>query len=100
MRKRTFWVVGVTLFVLLGLATGMRSALAQAPDTQAGRILAATGIQGGLIVHVGCGDGVLTAALGAGEKIARQSRGHFAPEDRKSTAGWALAHAADGERSW
>jgi len=30
-------------------------------------ILGDTGIQGGLIVHIGCGDGKLTAALGAGE---------------------------------
>ncbi len=31
------------------------------------QILAATGIRGGLVVHVGCGDGKLTAALRAGE---------------------------------
>ncbi len=30
-------------------------------------ILAATGVQGGLIVHLGCGDGKLTAALHVGE---------------------------------
>lgn len=30
---------------------------------QAPRILAATGVKGGLVVHVGCGDGKLTAAL-------------------------------------
>ena len=34
---------------------------------QARQILEATGIQGGLIVHIGCGDGKLTAALGAGD---------------------------------
>jgi outer membrane protein assembly factor BamB len=31
------------------------------------RILDATGVQGGLIVHVGCGDGKLTSALHAGD---------------------------------
>ena len=35
------------------------------PDAQ--EILAATGVQGGLIVHVGCGDGRLTAELRAGD---------------------------------
>ncbi|NQU21068.1 MAG: class I SAM-dependent methyltransferase, partial [Candidatus Nealsonbacteria bacterium] len=35
-----------------------------AADT-ADDILQATGVQGGLVVHVGCGDGRLTAALGA-----------------------------------
>ncbi|MCO6458365.1 MAG: PQQ-binding-like beta-propeller repeat protein [Pirellulaceae bacterium] len=38
-----------------------------AADQQAQRILSATGVQGGLIVHLACGDGRLTAALRAGE---------------------------------
>jgi len=33
---------------------------------RARQILEATGVKGGLVVHVGCGDGKLTAALGAG----------------------------------
>ncbi|HUT11811.1 MAG TPA: class I SAM-dependent methyltransferase, partial [Thermoguttaceae bacterium] len=37
------------------------------PRDLAGRILADTGVQGGLIVHLGCGDGQLTAALCAGD---------------------------------
>jgi len=36
-------------------------------DALARSILDQTGIRGGLIVHVGCGDGKLTAALGASE---------------------------------
>ncbi|MBC8470388.1 MAG: PQQ-binding-like beta-propeller repeat protein [Planctomycetes bacterium] len=36
-------------------------------EQQARRILEATNIKGGLIVHVGCGDGKLTAALCAGD---------------------------------
>ncbi len=35
------------------------------PGDQARRVLADAGVQGGLIVHVGCGDGKLTAALRA-----------------------------------
>ncbi|NQT36483.1 MAG: PQQ-binding-like beta-propeller repeat protein [Planctomycetes bacterium] len=35
------------------------------PGDQARRILTDAGVQGGLIVHVGCGDGTLTAALRA-----------------------------------
>ena len=31
------------------------------------QILSATGVQGGMVVHVGCGDGALTAALGLGQ---------------------------------
>jgi outer membrane protein assembly factor BamB len=36
-----------------------------AQQRQAGRILAETGVKGGLVVHLGCGDGKLTAALRA-----------------------------------
>jgi len=35
----------------------------QTPEEQAQQILGATDVKGGLIVHVGCGDGTLTAAL-------------------------------------
>ena len=36
-------------------------------DDLARRVLADTGVQGGLMVHLGCGDGKLTAALYAGD---------------------------------
>ncbi|NQT88418.1 PQQ-binding-like beta-propeller repeat protein, partial [bacterium] len=36
---------------------------------EAEAILSATGVQGGLIVHVGCGDGTLTAALRANDRF-------------------------------
>jgi SAM-dependent methyltransferase len=37
-------------------------------DGEAGSILRETGVQGGLVVHVGCGAGKLTAALHANER--------------------------------
>ena len=46
------------------LAAGIASRLQPA---QAEQILNATGFRGGLIAHLGCGDGKLTAALGAGD---------------------------------
>jgi len=48
-----------------GLAAGARGA--PSPADQARHILQATGVAGGLIVHLGCGDGTLTAALRAGD---------------------------------
>jgi len=42
---------------------------AETPAAEAKRIIEAAGMTGGLIVHVGCGDGKLTAALGAGDNI-------------------------------
>ncbi len=38
-----------------------------APEGRAREILQSTGIQGGLIIHLGCGNGKLTAALRAGD---------------------------------
>ncbi len=38
-----------------------------APDRQAADILETAGVRGGLVVHLGCGDGRLTAALRAGD---------------------------------
>ncbi len=40
-----------------------------ATEQQATKILDATGISGGLVVHVGCGNGKLTAALGANDYL-------------------------------
>ena len=53
------WVI----IAVLACATVMRSASARAATERAADMLAATGVRGGLVVHVGCGDGKLTAAL-------------------------------------
>ncbi|MBM3889507.1 MAG: hypothetical protein FJ388_10315, partial [Verrucomicrobia bacterium] len=51
-------LICVALACLLGLAAN-----AADPNATASQILETAGIKGGLIVHVGCGDGKLTAAL-------------------------------------
>jgi len=43
------------------------SALGASPKERATRLLAESGVKGGLVVHLGCGDGRLTAALRASE---------------------------------
>jgi outer membrane protein assembly factor BamB len=57
------------IFPSLCFLIGAGSALAAEdnPQQQASTILAATGTTGGLVVHLGCGDGQLTAALKAGD---------------------------------
>ena len=50
----------ISLLVLGGVAAELRADSAEA-------ILQATGVRGGLVVHFGCGDGKLTAALHAGD---------------------------------
>jgi len=67
-RLRLIPCAAITLF---GLVCGIAAA-AEAPDMigarqQAAQILQAAGVTGGLVVHLGCGDGKLTAALRAAD---------------------------------
>ena len=67
---RARWVLGSWA---MGLALVLSPALWRAqpspgpPPERAQRILEASGIKGGLVVHLGCGDGKLTAALCAND---------------------------------
>lgn len=65
---RTFLPAAATTALLLLLACGAPKSFAaqQGPETAARQILEAGGVEGGLVVHVGCGDGRLTAALRPG----------------------------------
>ncbi|NOZ19646.1 MAG: PQQ-binding-like beta-propeller repeat protein [Planctomycetes bacterium] len=58
--KESLHILGVLAVCLLALASGLPQAVAQ---DEARRVLDAAGVKGGLIVHLGCGDGKLTAAL-------------------------------------
>ncbi len=51
------------LALTFGLSLQAATGLAIAVDDRVPRILGDTGVQGGLVVHVGRGDGTLTAAL-------------------------------------
>jgi outer membrane protein assembly factor BamB len=58
------------VMVLLGLSVGVPAAMPPAgsgSQTLAGQILAAAGVKGGLVVHLGCGGGELTAGLHAND---------------------------------
>ena len=56
----------VTRRILYGLFGAVLSA-ATVSASPAQEILRAAGVKGGLVVHVGCGDGALTMALRAGD---------------------------------
>jgi 2-polyprenyl-3-methyl-5-hydroxy-6-metoxy-1,4-benzoquinol methylase len=60
------WLVGVVSVLSLWTASGD---LGGAEQQQAEEILASAGIPGGVVVHVGCGDGRLTAALRANDSF-------------------------------
>jgi len=77
-KVRVFGVLGVVLLIFGGTAWG----------ESAQEMLKASGVKGGLIVHIGCGDGKLTAGFGASDKYLvhgldadaeniRQARGHI-----------------------
>jgi len=87
MTRRAFPLPAVLLLVLwAGVALGAEH------DEQAlaRQILAATGVRGGLVVHVGCGDGRLTAALGS----SRSTLVHGLDRDAANVA-TARRHVAD-----
>ena len=52
-----------TLTVSVAVLTASLLVAAPSPSDQAERILASAGVKGGLVLHLGCGDGRLTAAL-------------------------------------
>jgi len=71
-RIRLFQIVAI---LLCSFALGIVNANGKSnitPQGQAEQILSATGVKGGLVVHLGCGDGKLTAALRAGENYTVQ----------------------------
>ncbi len=67
--KMNCLVIKVVLLFIFLIAdnTTYAGLLSSSQQRQAQKILEASGVKGGLIVHVGCGDGRLTAALRANE---------------------------------
>ncbi len=65
LRMRAPWLILVLFFVLM--VCSVQGATSQ--RNEARRILGRAGVNGGLIVHIGCGDGELTAALCANNRF-------------------------------
>ncbi|NQT51975.1 PQQ-binding-like beta-propeller repeat protein, partial [bacterium] len=63
MARNRWWALAACLSMAVALASA-----GAAPAKEAQSILRAAGVKGGLIVHLGCGDGKLTAALRASER--------------------------------
>ncbi len=71
MRRNGIWSRGAFVAALLvsaALLGDSKAADESTPKTLAKEILDATGVKGGLVVHLGCGDGKLTAALRANDR--------------------------------
>ena len=65
--KMAWSQLGRATLLVVSLASACPPAEAGPEAERAQQILDATGVQGGLIAHVGCGDGKLTAAFRAGD---------------------------------
>ncbi len=78
--------IGIWMAALLGART-------DAQEEQARRILQETGFQGGLIVHLGCGNGKLTAALRADDRTTVHGLDADAGKVREARANIAAAGA-------
>jgi len=61
---RMTWRASLAVLTLV-LACGSGARAAEGPAEQARGLLEAAGVRGGLVVHLGCGDGRMTAALRA-----------------------------------
>jgi len=68
--RKNAWRLRTGVAVCLSVYAGaLAAAETEGPAGQARKILEATGVRGGLVVHLGCGDGRLTAALRADNRI-------------------------------
>ena len=61
------WLLATSLFTACLSTAPAEGSEPDPPAAVASKVLTGSGVQGGLIVHVGCGDGKLTAALHADE---------------------------------
>jgi len=100
------WRVGRGLVALIAGLASLHAWAAGARGAEAEQILRASGVQGGLVVHLGCGDGRLTVALRADERYLVQgldtdpgniekAREHIRP---KGLYGKVSVNTFDGER--
>ncbi len=67
MRERNHFFAVCVAFLAVLFVSSVAGSTQPSPERQAKQILDATGVRGGLIVHVGCGDGKLTTALRASD---------------------------------
>ncbi len=67
---KRYLAIGSLMCILLAVCLLSGAAKANENDAvkSAKEILGSTGVQGGIIVHLGCGDGILTAALHANDR--------------------------------
>jgi hypothetical protein len=72
MASRSAFSPCVQALLAMAVWAGVAQAQGDDPDALAKRVLNQSGVQGGIIVHLGCGDGKLTAALRAGDQYAVQ----------------------------
>jgi len=86
------------LFLTAGLCFGSAARAGESAPEQAKAILGAAGVTGGLVVHVGCGDGKLTAALRANPRLVVHGLDADVKEARRSIRAAGLYGPVSAER--
>ncbi len=69
MRTNPHMIAKLALVLCMSCTLSLVGARRAADGRTAEQIMDATGVKGGLVVHIGCGDGALTAALRVGENF-------------------------------
>ena len=67
MKKRSRFYTAFVFLLVISCMLSVAKVYQTGQEQGANQILEATGVKGGLIVHIGCGDGKLTAALRAND---------------------------------
>jgi len=80
-QQQQIWAVVCALLI-----AGVQTTAATPPEDFARRVVAATAIQGGLLVHLGCGDGRRTAAMAAAGSFVAQGLDPAADDIGKARA--------------
>jgi len=86
MEKGSHCFAGLMFLLCVSSILSAAQARQSTPELEAERILQAAGVKGGLIVHVGCGDGKLTAALHASDSYLVQGLDTEAQNVKKARA--------------
>jgi len=84
--KRRFFLYSHPVLLALMLSVAAQPAWPKPEDKEAGRILDACGVRGGLIVHLGCGDGRLTTRLRLNDRYVVQGLDTEPADVRKARA--------------
>lgn len=82
-KRQRSWTLGIAVAICLA---GVSSGQAEDANDLAAKLLQQSGVQGGIILHLGCDDGTLTAALHVSDRFTVQGLDRDADDVEKARA--------------